>query len=844
MAIEYKLNLARIKQELKEGDFVLVGLDGFRWVGKQYVRRTAVGRVITGGTETSEIEVPDLGIVKGEKPRYGATGLDVRHPNRELIVYAASKLRTDDQDITFEYLDRLSGVYPFNSVALHVTTITEAGITGRLIGENGRSEGNEPGQLNVVPPEQNSLAISQVGSADVSDVFPVIFHGFNETVGSPKPIPDVKVGDVLIARDFRFEFVNGKPRASLIDIAVIGNFAETDDAVSFLGLKALPPTPDHAFVPTLASASQISYEYDAAHARTEPDSALVLFYNDPSSPNRKNVNAHVLGSSGYYAFITDDIVDYFDGMAVEPGLWMVENVSIHGWQASDGEWDAELNGDFNAATTADVERLFGAPIDAELASILEIEEEPGLGEKYMQMARTALFEEKFDQEHMIFARHRMGLLGERKFHVEDVLNLDQLDSFLSERMASIEPDVLRDQMIASMKVNVLERGHLFHPVVPTEEEAEEFNSRKTWRKTEDRIPAIFVADAALYRDIATVVHAVGANVHHLMKQIDGGANFSRSTLKHLMRKIVPTTVPEGLRSFSMAKHTEGEWLFVEKNEREVTLALFAKGEHVVTLIASGEKARLISTCGLEVTSPDISINSGRYIPVNDVLRDADRAIAEIEARREVYGDYFRLPEDGVYEVHSKTIHIEDGVIHRENGPAVIRVPRFDGDSSYEEYRFRGNIHRDREPAIVEGKQFVWYRHGLEHNIDGPSSILGGNREYRQFDRLHKERGPAVESDVVLGWYRNGIPDRDDGLPTLIYKGMWQHHRAGLLHRSGEPAVEHNDGTLGYYFNGRLHNLEGPASISEDGTIYAIDGEEMPYEEFTTRMAIKNPAPTI
>lgn len=844
MAIEYKLNLARIKHGLKEGDFVLVGLDGFRWVGKHRVRSTAVGRVVKGGTDTAEIEVPDLGIVKGEKPRYGATSLDVRHPNRELNVYAASKLRTDDPEIAFEYLDRLSGFDPFKSVVLHVTAAGEDGIHGRLVGENGGAESNDPGELSVIPSEQDSLAISQVGAADITEVFPVVLNGFGETVGSPQPIPEVKVGDVLIARDFGFEFVEGKPRARLVEVAVVGNFDTTDDAVAFLGLKDLPPMPDHGFAPTLASASQIAYEYEAAHARTEPDSALVLFFEDQGYPDRKEVKAHVLGSSGYYAFITDDIVDYFNGMAVEPGLWTVENMSIRGWQASDGEWDAELNGDFNPATPEDVERLFGAPIDPELAYILEIDEEPGLAEKYMEMARTALFEETFDREHMVFARHRMGLLGERKFHVEDVLNLPQLDSYLSEKMAGIEPEVLRTQMIAAMKVDVLERGHLFQPVVPTEEEAEEFHSRKTWRNRNDRVPAVFVEDSALARDIATVVSAVADKVPALMKQIEAGADFSRSSVKYLMRRIVSPVVADGLRPFSKASQTEGEWLFVGKNKREVTLALFANGEHVVTLVASGEQARLVSASGLEITSPEINVASGRYIPVDKVLRDADRAIAEIEARREVYGDYFHPLEDGIHEVHTTTIHIEDGVIHRADGPAVIRAPRFEGDFSYVEYRFRGNLHRDDGPAIVEGDQSVWYRHGLEHRTDGPSSILGGDREHREFDRLHKERGPAVESDGLLGWYRNGVPHREDGLPTLVYKTLSEYRRGGLLHRVGEPAVEHNDGTYGYYLNGRLHNTEGPAHVSQEGTIYAIDGEQIPLEEFNSRIASRVTAPAL
>ncbi|MDW9478855.1 hypothetical protein GOB57_09175 [Sinorhizobium meliloti] len=144
---------------------------------------------------------------------------------------------------------------------------------------------------------------------------------------------------------------------------------------------------------------------------------------------------------------------------------------------------------------------------------------------------------------------------------------------------------------------------------------------------------------------------------------------------------------------------------------------------------------------------------------------------------------------------------------------------------------------------MDGDQAVWFRHGLEHRTDGPSSILGQEREFRQFDRLHREDGPAVESEGLTGWYRNGVPHREDG-PALVYTAMTEHHRAGLLHRIGEPAVEHADGTHGFYLNGRLHNLEGPAHVSSEGSIFAIDGEEMPYEEFGPRVGTaRQSAPT-
>jgi hypothetical protein len=832
MAVEYRINLRRIGHGLEEGDLVLVGLDGYRWMGKQQVRNTAVARVVKGGKETVEIEVPELGIVKGQRPGYGTASLDLRHPVKELELYAVSKLRIDDPEVAYEYLDRLSAEYPFKSTVLHVTSAVDTGVSGRLIGENGLVEGIHPDTLTVIDAKPLNVTFARYGGADVTDAYPVKFDGFGGTGGSTKPVPELRAGDVVIARNFSFEFEDGKPHTHLVDVAVVGNFETTEDAVSFLGLETLPLTPSHSFAPKLASASQIEYELDAAHSRTEPDSALVLFYADGDE-----VKASMLGSSGHYAFFTDDLGSYFNDKGIEPGLWTINNLSIRGWRSHEGEYDSELSGDWGPATPEDIERLFGAAIDEEIAEIAEIDNEPGLADRYVQMAHQAVFDEKFDAEHKVFARYRMGVLGENQVPIEDVLNEDHMAAYIAAAMASIEPEGLRTQLIGTMKKEVLDRGHLFRQVVPTDDEAETFQARKTWRKA--RVPVVFVPDQSLARDMEAVVKAVSGSAHVLLKQVEGGADFSRSSIKVLMDKITKPLTSDNLRPFSKADNIHGEWFFVSKNKREVTLALFVEGSHVVSLVTSGEKSRLVSPHGIEITTTagtlhTRSLPSGRYVSIDAIIKAADRAVGEIEARRELYGAYFDVPNDGIYQVHTTTVHIENGVIHRANGPAIFRAPRFDGDTDYTEYRFRGNLHRDDGPAQVEGDQAVWFRHGLEHRTDGPSSILGDDLEFRQFDRLHREGAPAVEGEGSTGWYKDGVPHREDG-PALIYPTLTEYRRMGLLHRIGEPAVEHTDGTHSFYTSGRLHNLEGPAHVYSEGSIFAIDGEEMSFEEFSQRV---------
>jgi hypothetical protein len=752
------------------------------------------------------------------------------------LAHAVSKLQTKDENAVLEYLDRLKRVASLKPVVFHVASVDENGVSGRLIGENYLSMEVDPSRLSPMEKSyEPSIPIATHGAAEITDVVPAEIETLRRSLTKENPLPDVKTGDVLIARHFGFTFKDGVPLVRLVDAAVVGNADDIAEAVAFLGLDKLPLKPDHGWAATLSGASEIDREYEIAYHRTQSSTALVLFYKDGDE-----VRNHTLGSSGYTAFVCDDLNAYFDDQVAEPGLYAIHDLAIQGRQSHDGEWDADLEGDWLAATPEDVERLFGTEaIDEEIVAILETDEDPtGIAERYMELARQAIFDEKFDMEHMVFAHHRMAVpdINARSVPAEDVLNAATIDAFISEHMSAIEPETLREQIVAAMKAEILDRSRVFEQVVPTEEEAEAFAARKTWQSRGKTV--VFVPDVALIADTQAVVSAVSANAAGLVRKIEAGANYSRSpSIRHLMSKLVQPLAIEGLKPFSKARHCDGEWLFVGKHKHEVTLALIAEGVHIATLVSSGEKSRLLTRFGLGLTNSSYdSVNSlRRHISVDNQLRDADRAIAEIEARREVYGDYFQPVADGIHEVHTSTIHIADGVMHRVDGPAKVRGPRFVGDHAYEEYRFRGNLHRDDGPAIVEGDQSVWYRHGLEHRVDGPSALIGQEREYRQHDRLHRDGGPAIESPGLTAWYRHGKAHRENGA-ALVYRESRHHYRGGLLHRPGEPAIETDNGFDAYYQNGRLHNPHGPAAIYADETVYAIDGERMTEQEHQRRTA--------
>ena len=78
---------------------------------------------------------------------------------------------------------------------------------------------------------------------------------------------------------------------------------------------------------------------------------------------------------------------------------------------------------------------------------------------------------------------------------------------------------------------------------------------------------------------------------------------------------------------------------------------------------------------------------------------------------------------------SKLEYYKDGVLHREDGPAVI----YDNGINYW-YKF-GKIHREDGPAVDwTNGEYSWYRNGL----------------------YHREDGPAIVWDEECSWYVNGV----------------------------------------------------------------------------------------
>ena len=123
------------------------------------------------------------------------------------------------------------------------------------------------------------------------------------------------------------------------------------------------------------------------------------------------------------------------------------------------------------------------------------------------------------------------------------------------------------------------------------------------------------------------------------------------------------------------------------------------------------------------------------------------------------------------------------------------------------YDENGDLHRDNdEPALIctYGSQY-WYKHGLQHRVNGPAVITCTYEEWRQNGKLHRLDGPAFKfygNVVNEHWYLYGKLHREDG-PAVTQPGYKAWYRNGEIHRVDGPAIE-SGGT--HYYSGTHYYL--------------------------------------
>ena len=79
--------------------------------------------------------------------------------------------------------------------------------------------------------------------------------------------------------------------------------------------------------------------------------------------------------------------------------------------------------------------------------------------------------------------------------------------------------------------------------------------------------------------------------------------------------------------------------------------------------------------------------------------------------------------------HRQEAWTKEGMLHHEDGPAVLVRDRKTGDILLEQYWNQGELHRDDAPAVIQYcpvargiKLEQYWVHGRPHRLNGPAQI--------------------------------------------------------------------------------------------------------------------------
>ena len=170
-----------------------------------------------------------------------------------------------------------------------------------------------------------------------------------------------------------------------------------------------------------------------------------------------------------------------------------------------------------------------------------------------------------------------------------------------------------------------------------------------------------------------------------------------------------------------------------------------------------------------------------------------RWIVESNGERKMFVKYYRKNvENDVYEegdhgqLKRERFYV-DGVLHREDGPALLQY-RKNGRIKEESWLFEEEYHREDGPALIfyhkngQIKQEIWYIHNMAGRKDNPAAIsyfkTGKIKQEIWYENnvVHKIHGSAIIQYYKTGRIRternyfNGLPqDRECVGYGLIYR---------------------------------------------------------------------------
>jgi len=424
-------NTTRKIADMKKGDRVLIGFVRTNWLDD--------GRSFPDPKlDICEIVEPNLapGIARVRRRDGTLSALDTSNGllmdgDREMLVWTDALPVGSDEAVLAYCTAVCRAEHHSNSleraILLHVERIEDGVPIARPVFPAGCIEGTEPGKEDegygapawtgdivgnaAFHPREIAIIAEGAGERRLWIEDPPFRRSRIESV----PL-ETKVGDLVAAPTFRFELDGQRIAARLEAASVVDNFPSREEIGAFMPWSRVPKgwqdprsiipllgsgvprrpaseivsTPRIRGVQTaLADDLEIAMEIDRAHARAEPDEALVIWYRDPELEGR--VSSAILGRSGIVLHEVQDANDYLYGISESPGLWVMEDIDI--WSTHDGyEWDSGMNGSVRHATAEDVER-FGftlAELDNEIAEATELDEpKEGIALRYMEMAERA-----------------------------------------------------------------------------------------------------------------------------------------------------------------------------------------------------------------------------------------------------------------------------------------------------------------------------------------------------------------------------------------------------------------------------------------------------------------------
>lgn len=101
-----------------------------------------------------------------------------------------------------------------------------------------------------------------------------------------------------------------------------------------------------------------------------------------------------------------------------------------------------------------------------------------------------------------------------------------------------------------------------------------------------------------------------------------------------------------------------------------------------------------------------------------------------------------------------------------NEQQITHVPDKDGNIVMTIYTKNGVVHRDDGPAIITSWSQEWYQNGICHREDGPA---------RMFLKHPQPRGEAIiaaNGELIAEWHFNGEFQSAHVLPHHVFHQHW------------------------------------------------------------------------